>query len=514
MNRREFHKTVLAASFLPVISCRCQSDSPLTALPNIVILLADDMGYGDLACQNAESKIPTPNLDALAQSGMRFTDAHSSSGVCSPTRYSLLTGRYHWRGKLKTGIVNAFGDSVIEPDRITLPEMLRQKGYNTACIGKWHLGWNWRAIMKSDVSPVRQGGKTFYLPDAFDWSQRIPDGPIDHGFDYYFGDDVPNFPPYTWIENDRVVIAPSLPLKEAPPTREGSWETRPGPMSEGWRLDAVMPKLTEKAVEWIGQQTNGGKPFLLYFPWTSPHAPIVPAPEFQGKTKAGGYGDYMYQSDWSAGQILKALQDNGLADNTLVIFTSDNGPEHYAYDRYQNFDHASMDSLRGLKRDLWEGGHRVPFIVRWPGRVRPGSISDETICVTDLMATLADIVGYSLDNQTAEDSYSFLPVFLEKSSGPPIREATVHHAPNGQFAIRQGDWVYIDWKNGNVTRVPDWFDQEKGYSKTEAPGLLYNLKNDLSEYQNLYHEQPEIAARLKNLLEKYRSQSRSIPLRD
>ncbi|MHC4679783.1 MAG: sulfatase-like hydrolase/transferase, partial [Planctomycetota bacterium] len=274
-------------------------------LPNIVIMYADDMGYGDLAIQNPESRIPTPNLDRLAGEGIRFTDAHSSSGVCTPSRYALLTGRYHWR-KFH-GIVNAFGASVFDAQRLTLPEMLKEKGYRTACIGKWHLGWNWEAIRKARVNGRKQGAN----PDDFDWSRPIPDGPLAHGFDHYFGDDVPNFPPYTWIENDRVLIRPTEPYEPNPMPAEGAPEGRPGPMVAGWRQDQVMPRLTEKAVEWIGRQKGRNRPFFLYFPWTSPHAPIVPAKEFQGKTKAGAYGDFVFQSDWSAGQVLEALDSNG-----------------------------------------------------------------------------------------------------------------------------------------------------------------------------------------------------------
>jgi arylsulfatase A len=338
-------------------------------LPNIVIMYADDMGYGDLGVQNPESKIPTPNLDRLAGEGIRFTDAHSSSGVCTPSRYALLTGRYHWR-KFH-GIVNAFGGSVFDAQRLTLPEMLKEKGYRTACIGKWHLGWAWDAIRKARVNGKKQGAN----PDDFDWSRPIPDGPLAHGFDHYFGDDVPNFPPYTWIENDRVLIRPTEPYKPNPMPAEGAPEGRSGPMVAGWRQDQVMPRLTEKAVEWIGRQKGRNRPFFLYFPWTSPHAPIVPAREFQGKTKAGAYGDFVFQSDWSAGQVLEALDSNGFRDNTLVIFTSDNGPEKYAYDRIRNSRHRSMGPLRGVKRDIWEGGHRIPFVVRWPGVIEPGRVS-------------------------------------------------------------------------------------------------------------------------------------------
>jgi len=339
-------------------------------LPNIVILYADDMGYGDLAVQNPQSKIPTPNLDKLASQGLRLTDAHSSSGICTPSRYALLTGRYHWR-KFHN-IVAAFGPPSFDDERLTLPEMLKERGYHTACIGKWHLGWNWNAIRKKGAKPKGAGRNKAYAAADFDWSKPIPGGPLAHGFDYYFGDDVPNFPPYAWIENDRVVEAPSIAYAPDPLPTEGAPEGRPGPSVAGWQQDQVMPTLTRKAVEYIGKQKNASKPFFLYFPWTSPHAPIVPVEEFQGSTKAGGYGDFMHQSDQSAGKVLAALEANGLSKNTIVIFTSDNGPEKYAYERVRDSKHSSMGELRGLKRDIYEGGHRVPMVIRWPGRARPG----------------------------------------------------------------------------------------------------------------------------------------------
>jgi len=254
--------------------------------PNVVILYADDLGYGDLGIQNPNSKIPTPHLDSLAREGLRCTDAHSSSGICTPSRYALLHGRYHWR-KFHD-IVNSFDPPIMDDARTTLAEALQSKGYRTACIGKWHLGWDWNAIKKPDFA-VHKGA---FPPSAFDWSKPIPGGPLSHGFDYYFGDDVPNFPPYAWFENDRVITEPTVALETTAKTAEGSWEARPGPAVKDWDFWAVMPRLTEKAVEWIGQQ-SADKPFFLYFPFTSPHAPIVPAEEFVGSSEANGYGDFV-----------------------------------------------------------------------------------------------------------------------------------------------------------------------------------------------------------------------------
>ncbi|MBL9166194.1 MAG: arylsulfatase [Verrucomicrobiales bacterium] len=463
--------------------------------PNIVILYADDMGWGDLAVQNPASKIPTPNLDQLAHEGMRFTDAHSSSGVCTPSRYALLHGRYHWR-KFH-GIVNSFDQPVLDDARLTIAEVLRAKGYRTACIGKWHLGWDWNAIKQPGATNQGDAKRTVFMPAAFDWSKAIPGGPLAHGFDYYFGDDVPNFPPYAWFENDRVITVPTVPLTTTAATAEGNWEARPGPSVKDWDFWAVMPKLTEKAVEWIGKQ-KPETPFFLYFPFTSPHAPIVPTKEFVGKSKANGYGDFMVQTDDTVGRVLKALRDGGFASDTLVVFTADNGPESYAYDRVKKYDHRSMGPLRGLKRDIWEGGHRVPFIVRWPGVVPAGGVNDGLLSQIDLFATLATLVGHAVPPGNAEDSFNQLPLLTGK--GPSARDAHVHNTNPDGYAIRHGDWVLIDAKSGGVSAVPAWFDEVNGYAKNPHPGELYNLRNDLAQKKNLYGERPEKVAELKAIL--------------
>jgi arylsulfatase A len=449
--------------------------------PNIVILYADDMGYGDLAIQNPDAKIATPHLDRLAREGTRFTDAHSSSGICSPSRYALLTGRFHWR-KFHA-IVNSFEPSVFDAAELTLPEMLKQQGYRTACIGKWHLGWNWEAIKKPGAAPKQGVG---YAPDAFDWSKRIPGGPIDHGFDYYFGDDVPNFPPYTWFENDRVLTAPDAPLTITPKTAEGNWEARPGPMVKGWDFHAVMPKLTEKTVGWIGEQRGKPGPFFLYVPFTSPHAPIVPTPEFAGKSKAGGYGDFMQQTDDTVGRILHAIDAHGFRENTIVIFSADNGPEHYAYERLRNFQHRSSGPLRGLKRDLWEGGHRVPFVVRWPGVVAAGEVSAALTSQFDLMATFAAITGFKLPAGAAEDSHDLLAVWKDR-------------------APRQDQWVLVAAKTGAVSRIPPWFDPANNYKPHDEAGELFDLSKDLAQRNNLYAQLPEKVAELQNVLKAIRA---------
>lgn len=469
---------------------------PAAKLPNIVLLYADDMGYGDLAIQNPDSKIPTPNLDRLAREGTRFTDAHSSSGICTPSRYALLEGRYHWR-KFH-GIVNSFDQPVLDDGKQTLAEMLKAKGYQTACIGKWHLGWDWNVIKKAGA---KQQGNQGFAVDAFDWTKPIPGGPLSHGFDYYYGDDVPNFPPYAWFENDRVITPPTVALDTTAPPAEGRWEARPGPAVKDWDFTAVMPSLTKKAEEWIGQQKQD-KPFFLYFPFTSPHAPIVPAKEFVGKSGAGGFGDYVVQTDDTVGRVLAALEKHGFSQNTLVVFSADNGPETYAYARIRNFQHRSMGPLRGLKRDLWEGGHRVPFVVRWPGTVPAGKVRDGLISQVDLYATIAQITGAEIPAGSGEDSYDQLP--LLRGAGPSARDTIVHNTQADGYALRHGDWLLIDAKSGAVSAVPPWFNEANGYAKNTQPGELYNLKDDLAQKKNLHAEMPEKVAELKSILAKLR----------
>ena len=366
MTKHDLVTIAASAAWVLTVSAATVASPPSgSARPNVLILYADDMGYGDLGVQNPASKIPTPNLDQLAGEGLRFTNGHSSSGICTPSRYAMLTGRYHWR-KFH-GIVGPFGGSVFETERLTLPEMLKQKEYKTACIGKWHLGWDWDAIRRPDTDK-----KSVQFTD-FDWALPIPDGPLAHGFDYYFGDTVINFPPYTWIENDKVVNAPDTQMNSKlwKPLKEGNWECRAGSMVTGWDPYAVLPVLTHKAVSYIEDQQGSDQPFFLYMAFPSPHAPIVPSEDFEGRSNAGPYGDFVVQTDWSCGQILEALDRSGLAENTLVIFSADNGSERYAYARDLTYNHWSSEPFRGVKRDLYEGGHHVPFLVRWPGVIEP-----------------------------------------------------------------------------------------------------------------------------------------------
>ncbi|MFO1076288.1 MAG: sulfatase-like hydrolase/transferase [Planctomycetota bacterium] len=461
-------------------------------LPNIVVLYADDLGYGDLPAYNASSRIPTPNLDRLAREGMRFTDAHSSSGICSPSRYALLTGRHHWRQF--HDIVDSWEPSVLRPGRLTIADMLRARGYATACIGKWHLGWDWSAVKHGDV---------------FDWGQAIADGPTAHGFDTYFGDDVPNFPPYAWIANDRVVAAPTVPMVPFPKPPEGSPECRPGPMVEGWRLDEVMPTLMRHAVAFVEQQQGGDRPFFLYFPFTSPHAPIEPTAEFAGRSGAGPYGDYVVETDAAVGAVFDALDRCGMADDTIVIFSSDNGPEIYAIERVRRFDHRSMGELRGIKRDVYEGGQRVPMLVRWPGVVAAGASSGALVGQVDVMATLAAITGFALPDDAAEDSFDLGPVWRGEVAS--VRPFLVHNTYADKWGVRSGDWLLIDAQDGGHRKLPEWFVQREGYEENPLPVMLFDMRKDPGQRHNLAGDRPDVVAELRVLLTKLREQGHTAP---
>jgi len=478
------------------------------AQPNIVILYADDMGYGDLGANNPESKIPTPNLDKLAAEGMRFTDGHSTSGICTPSRYSLLTGRYHWRDF--HWIVTAFGKSVFKEEQLTMPEMLREKGYATACIGKWHLGWDWDAIRK----PATKKDSIHF--NDFDWSKSIPDGPLVHGFDHYFGDTVINFPPYAWIEDDKLLKAPDtmMDTKKWKKIKEGRWECRPGPMVSDWDPYQNIPETTKRGVEYIHAQKASDKPFFLYFAYPSPHAPIIPNDEFDGKSQAGAYGDFVYETDDSIGRLLAALEESGQSENTIVLFTADNGAEAYAYARDEKFDHWSSKPFRGLKQDIYEGGHHVPFLIKWPGVTKPGSVSDALISQADFMATIASLIGYELPKNSAEDSFDFLP-YLKGDREDAPRTQMVHNTKKDHYALRDGDWSLIDAKTGYLREPREAWNEKHGYSAEDDLSVeLYDFKNDPEQKHNLAEKHPEKVKAMQATLKKIREQGHSAPRLD
>jgi arylsulfatase A len=483
--------------------------------PNIVLILADDMGYGDLVCQNPESKIATLNVDRLAEQGIRFTDAHSPSSLGRGSRYGLLTGRYLWRAELKRGAQQCWSPSVIESDRLTVGKLLKRHGYDTACIGKWHLGMDWPTT--DGKAPICVGRtRTTDGRTNVDFTKPIANGPTAHGFNYYFGVLATHFPPYCFIENEHTVGIPTV--------RKSGIPGCPGPMLEGWKLEEILPELMRKAVEYIdakGARVRNkafrqieGKPFFLYVPLTAPRTPIVPAAQFQGKSGAGAYGDFVQQLDYVVAQVIEALERNGFAENTLVIFTSDNGsPGRDGKNMMGNLDsvreygHNPNYIYRGLKADAWEGGHRVPFIARWPGHIEAGSVSDEPICHVDLLATCAAILGARLPVNAGEDSHNILPALRAETLSRPIREAVVHHSSNGMFAVRSGKWkLIVGLGSGGFSRPARVEPKESG-----PTGQLYDMEADPSETQNLYLERPDVVKRLEGLLERYKSSGRSAP---
>jgi arylsulfatase A-like enzyme len=456
--------------------------------PNIIYIMADDMGIGDLGCYGAE-KIPTPNMDRLAAEGMRFTDAHSSSAVCTPSRYSAMTGRYCWRTRLKKFVIGGFGAPLIEKDRETLGSLCKKVGYSTAAIGKWHMGFTW----------YDKSGEPLKLPecdaldvDGFevDYARGIDGGPIDLGFDYYFGiAGSLDMPPYVLIENRNMV---ELPDRE----KEVYYnQQRRGLQMPSFKDEEVDVTFARKAVEYIEQQSESEAPFFLYMTPASPHRPCDIHPDFvKGKSAAGDRGDMVVLFDWVVGQVLDALDRTGQAENTLVVVTSDNGARVVCANG-EDYGHKANGIYRGQKADIWDGGHREPFLVRWPGVVSAGTTSDALTCLSDFFATVGEVIGQ--DASCAEDSVSFLPVLREQQQS--VRRTLVHHSGFGMFSLRKGDWkaVYGSGSGGFTDPVGEL---------SETNGQLYNLKDDPSERVNLWSSRPEILAELKQELAVIRSE--------
>jgi arylsulfatase A-like enzyme len=469
---------VLALTFAPDLA---RGAKPALR-PNIVYVLCDDLGYGDVHCLNLDrGKIATPCADRLASQGMVFTDAHGGSSVCTPTRYGILTGRYSWRSKLQNGVLMGLSPPLIAPDRMTVGSLLKRHGYATACLGKWHLG-------------MQFAEKTYTEP--------IVDGPRQHGFDYYFGITASlDMPPFVYIENDRFTAVPTV---------EKKW-LRKGPAAKDFEAVDVLPTLTRKAVEYIGGHAaaaKAGTPLFLYLALNSPHTPILPSKPFEGRSGLGKYGDFVMETDDALGQVLAALDRAGLADDTLVVFTSDNGCSPAAdVVGLERKGHYPSAVFRGYKADIWDGGHRIPFIVRWPGRVKAGSRSDQLICLTDLMATCAELLGERLPDNAGEDSVSILPALMDTDKGP-LREAVVHHSIHGMFAIRQTNWkLELCPGSGGWSKPGDPQARKQGLPEIQ----LYDMTRDVGERVNEQARHPEVVRRLARLLEKYVADGRSTP---
>lgn len=464
--------------------------------PNVVVILADDLGFGDVAALNPDSKIPTPNLDSLADQGMTFVDAHTPSGVCTPTRYGLITGRYAWRTRLKRGVLNGYGEPLLASDRETIGTFLGRHGYRTAAIGKWHLGLG---FAKDDDG-------------SFDFSKPIDDGPHTHGFHESFI--IPaslDFPPYVYIRDGKIT---GYPLGKQEALKFPRF-MRPGELAADLVPEDVLDELVRQAAEFVKRSSTGSKPFLLYLPLTAPHKPVWPTQRFQGKTDLGPYGDFITHVDAAVGGMLRAIELAGVEENTLVIFTSDNGsfmyrlsgvdePDHTddeTIQAYRSLNHTSNAVYRGTKADIWEGGHRVPFFVRWPAQVPAGSVQTATVGLTDVFATLAEIIGEQLPANAAEDSFSMLPLLRGGWWDSP-RAPVIHHSSGGMFAIRDGRWKLVAG-NGSGGR-------EKPSGKPfERPYQLYDLEADPSERRNVYDANPSVAMRLEGELDRIRERGRS-----
>ncbi len=480
--------------------------------PNIIYILADDLGYGDVSIYNPKSKIQTPNIDKLASEGMLFTDAHSPSSVCTPTRYGIMTGRYCWRSKLPTGVLRGYGEALLEKDRTTIASLLKERDYTTGVIGKWHLGLDWvlketyeDSINDKTVHRNEYGTVTQMNGDWIDFTKKPTDGPLDHGFDYsYILPASLDMEPYCYLENDSLT---ELPNEYTPGNdlNTGSYATaafwRPGRITKSFDFYEVLPTFIGQAKKFVQSHAKDKNPFFLYLPLAAPHSPWVPKEVYDGSSGAGQYGDFVQMVDAQVGDFLKSLDENGVSKNTIVIFTSDNGP-FWKPDFIERFDHQAASKYRGMKADIHEGGHRIPFIVRWPGKVKAGSESNFRTTLTNLMATCADVVGVSLNGNTAEDSQSIFPVLLGNKAQTVEAIPIVHHSSRGFFALRKGDWKLMEKRGSGGFSIPAIVEPKEG----EPQGQLYNLVEDPSETINLYNEKPELVKELQAELNNIKNQ--------
>lgn len=457
--------------------------------PNIIYILADDLGYGDLECFNENSKIKTPNLNRLAQEGIRFTNAHATSSVCTPSRYSILTGRYNWRSPLKQGVLSGDSKALLDTGRLTVAQLLKNNGYRTAHIGKWHLGWNWNRTATNSI----------------DFSKPVKKSPNTFGFDYSFGISASlDMPPYVYVENGMPTTIPVDSTRNKDPY--AFW--RNGPIAPDFVHDSVNYEFFSRATDYIKQQSKKHEPFFLYIALASPHAPILPTKEWRGKSNLNPYGDYVMMIDAYLGALFDVLKESGMEDNTLVIFTSDNGCAPVAnYDLLTKRGHNPSYSFRGQKSDIYEGGHRVPFIVKWPLKINENQTCAYNISTADFMATCADILGVTLPDNAGEDSFSMLPLFDKKTRAKYARETTVTHSIDGTFAITKSNWKLVFGPGSGGWSYPT----KKDLSASARPFQLYNLNNDLGEKNNLYDSLPRKAAELKTIMRTIFTNGRSTP---
>lgn len=503
-------QSLICVGWIAVASLVLRPQVNAASTPNVILILADDMGWGDPQCYNPESKIPTPHMDRIAKEGMRFTDAHTPSSVCTPTRYGLMTGRYCWRTWLDKGVLDGFGPPLIEPDQTTVASFLKSQGYATACVGKWHLGMEW---FNREGKPmgVRGSGVSFRPGTDVDFERPITGQPLDCGFDQYFGISASlDMSPYCFIDGRQTV---GVPDKESAENRDTIFRNGvAGVKTADFTLEGVLPAFKARAVKFIEEQAaDSSKPFFLYLPLNSPHLPVAPNEPFLDKSGAGLYGDFVVETDDCIGAVLAALDEAGVAENTLVIVTSDNGglwhqwtpqeaddvagykPTPRAQETAQHGHHSNAD-FRGTKADIWEGGHRVPFLVRWPARVKPGVVNPALVCLTDVLATLAEIMGESLPEGAGPDSQSFLAAL---DGATRARSSVIHHSLNGTFAIRTGPWKLCGVRGSGGFSQPKVVKTKPG----EPEGQLYHTKKDPQETTNLWLEEPDVVKRLQAALQ-------------
>ena len=488
-------RNFLSLFFISLISWSCSTEKGVPDNPNLIYILADDLGYGDVSSFNPASKIITPHIDMIASEGIMFVDAHSGSAVCTPTRYGILTGRYSWRTGLKQGVLWSWDKPLIDSSRLTLASILREKGYSTACIGKWHLGLGW--VMDEETSVA-------------DFSQALTAGPNDNGFDYsYIIPASLDIPPYVYIENHEIT---SLPNRITSDTSKFGW-WREGHTGADFYHEKVLPHLTDKVVEWINIQAEKEEPFFLYLALPAPHTPILPTGDFIGISNTNPYGDFVVMVDHMVGRVLDAVEANNIEGNTIIIFTSDNGCSPEAdFKQLDSLGHSPSFVYRGHKADIFDGGHRVPMILKWPDIVNAGRTSIHAVSLNDILATMADITDYELPSDAAEDSFSMLSILLGEQNNYK-RESVIHHSVDGYFAIRKGKW-----KLNVCAGSGGWSNPVE--SKAEELGLpwlqLYDMDSDPGEKENLADEHPDIVNELKELLSKHINEGRSTPgpLRD
>ncbi|AQQ71011.1 Arylsulfatase [Limihaloglobus sulfuriphilus] len=468
--------------------------------PNVIFIMADDMGYGDAGCYNADSKIPTPNIDRLARQGQLFTDAHSPSAVCSPTRYGLLTGRYAWRTRLKSHVLSNFCRPLIEPERLTLGGLFKENGYNTACIGKWHLGLGWQTINGKEVPLNRWKVQNIvHYGVNVDFRKELTDCPLDHGFDYFFGGPG-NYqaPPYCFIENRHTVGIPKMIKQELEPA-----PMVPGPVTEDWKDDQIGSVLADKALNVIDKYSKSKSPFFLYFPLHAPHRPCVPSDSVKGKSKAGRRGDMIVEIDNTVGRIMQKLNELGIEKDTILIFTSDNGGDNAPYQEpvsyLDKYGHDPNRPWKGSKAQIAEGGHRVPFIVSWPGKVAADKVNSSPVVLTDMLASFAALLGYELGKDAGPDSHNVQENLFGQKEDDGSERVMIFHSVFGRFAIRRGKWKLVlpnpPLLHANERR-PGW-----GMPTEEDPEL-FNLAIDPQEKNDLANEYPEIVKELQSLLQR------------